>query len=82
MILKHALINSLIPLITVTTTNFATLLGGAIIIEEIFALPGIGRLLMRSIMYRDFPTMQGIALFMALIYTVMSMVSDILYGVV
>lgn len=81
-ILKHALVNSLIPLITVTTTNFATLLGGAIIIEEIFALPGIGRLLMRSIMYRDFPTMQGVALFMALIYTVMSMVSDILYGVV
>lgn len=81
-ILKHALINSLIPLITVTTTNFATLLGGAIIIEEIFALPGIGRLLMRSIMYRDFPTMQGIALFMAVVYTVTSMVSDILYGVV
>lgn len=81
-ILKHALVNSLIPLITVTTTNFATLLGGAIIIEEIFALPGVGRLLMRSIMYRDFPTIQGIALFMALMYTLMSMVSDILYGVV
>jgi peptide/nickel transport system permease protein len=79
-LLKHALVNSLIPLITVTTTNFATLLGGAIIIEEIFSLPGIGRLLLRAIQYRDFPTIQGIALFMALVYTLMSIISDILYG--
>lgn len=82
LVVKHALINTLIPLITVTATNFATLLGGAIIIEEIFALPGVGRLLMRSILYRDFPTMQGIALFMALVYTVTNMVSDVLYGLV
>ena len=81
-VLKHALSNSLIPLITVTTTNFATLLGGAIIIEEIFSLPGIGRLLLRSIMYRDFPTIQGIALFLALVYTITSIVTDVLYGIV
>lgn len=79
---RHALVNTLIPLITITATNFATLLGGAIIIEEIFALPGVGRLLMRSISFRDFPTIQGIALFMALVYTVINMVADILYGVV
>ncbi len=81
-IVRHALVNTLIPLITITATNFATLLGGAIIIEEIFALPGVGRLLMRSITYRDFPTIQGIALFMALVYTVINMISDILYSVV
>ncbi len=81
-LLKHALVNSLIPLITVTATNFATLLGGAIIIEEIFSLPGMGRLLLRAIQYRDFPTIQGIALFMALVYTLMSILSDVLYGVV
>jgi peptide/nickel transport system permease protein len=81
-ILRHALANSLIPLITVTATNFATLLGGAIIIEEIFALPGVGRLLLRSILYRDFPTVQGIAVFMAVVYTFVNMLADILYGVV
>lgn len=76
------ILDIVIPLITITATNFATLLGGAIIIEEIFALPGVGRLLLRSILYRDFPTMQGIAVFMALVYTLVNMLADILYGVV
>jgi len=53
-------------------------LGGAIVIEEIFALPGIGRLLLTAVVNRDFPTIQGIALISAVVFTLSSLVADIL----
>lgn len=78
-IYKHALKNSLIPVVTVASMHFAGLLAGSIVAEEVFALPGLGRLLLQAIGYRDLPLVQGIALFIALVVVLTSFGTDILY---
>ncbi len=80
-ILKHALKNALIPIITVIGLQFGALLAGSIITETIFAWPGIGRLLIESIQTRDFPLVQGCVLVIALTYVMVNLVTDILYAV-
>lgn len=77
-IVKHAARNGLIPATTAAAINVAYLLGGAIVIEEIFALPGIGRLLLTAVVNRDFPTIQGIALVSAVVFALSSLAADIL----
>lgn len=79
---KHALRNGIIPVITIATINFVHLLAGAIIIEEIFGLPGIGSLLIRSIFMRDFPVVQGVTLILSLVCMLGSLASDVIYTVV
>jgi peptide/nickel transport system permease protein len=79
---KHALRNGIIPVITIATINFVHLMAGAIIIEEIFGLPGIGALLIRSIFMRDFPVVQGVTLILSLVCMLGSLASDIVYTVV
>lgn len=81
-IYKHALKNSLIPIVTVAGMQFASLLAGSIVAEEVFALPGLGRLLLQAIGYRDLPLVQGIALFMAIVVVFTNFVTDILYLVI
>ncbi len=78
-ILKHALKNSLVPIITLSGMFYATTLGGTIIIEEIFALPGIGRLVFQAIFSRDYPVVQGVVLFIATINVTFNLIIDILY---
>jgi peptide/nickel transport system permease protein len=78
-IYKHALKNSLIPVVTVASMHFAGLLAGSIVAEEIFALPGLGRLLLQAIGYRDLPLVQGVALFVALAVVLTSFGTDVLY---
>jgi peptide/nickel transport system permease protein len=81
-IFRHALKNALIPVITVLALQFGSLLTGAIITEQIFSWPGLGRLLLDSISKRDYPQVQASILVIALTYIVVNFASDLLYGVV
>jgi peptide/nickel transport system permease protein len=79
-LIRHALPNSLIPLITVVGVQFGTLLGGAIIVETVFAWPGIGQLLINAVSARDFPLIQGIVLFIAIGFVLVNLAVDLLYA--
>ena len=81
-IFRHALKNALIPVITVLALQFGSLLTGAIITEQIFSWPGLGRLLIQSINTRDYPQVQASILVIALTYIFVNFASDLLYGVV
>jgi peptide/nickel transport system permease protein len=81
-IFRHALKNALIPVITVLALQFGSLLTGAIITEQIFSWPGLGRLLITSITTRDYPQVQASILVIALTYILVNFMSDLLYGVV
>jgi len=80
-VLGHALRNSLIPLVTIVALQFGAVLTGAVITETIFAWPGIGRLLIQSIGFRDYPMVQGCILLIAVTYVTVNLLTDILYGV-
>jgi peptide/nickel transport system permease protein len=77
---KHALRNSLIPVLTYMGAFFATMITGAVVIETVFSWPGIGRLAYESIMSRDFPVMQGVVLTMTAIFMVANLIVDIAYA--
>lgn len=81
-IFRHALKNALIPVITILALQFGSLLTGAIITEQIFSWPGLGRLLIQSITTRDYPQVQASILVIALTYIMVNFISDLLYGVV
>ncbi len=78
---RHAMRNALIPVVTVVGLQIGGLLGGAIITESIFVLPGIGRLLVDSIFQRDFPLVQGVVLFASLAFLFANLAVDLLYAV-
>jgi peptide/nickel transport system permease protein len=80
-VLSHALRNSLIPLVTIVALQFGAVLTGAVITETIFAWPGIGRLLIQSIGFRDYPMVQGCILLIAVTYVTVNLLTDVLYGV-
>jgi len=75
----HILKNALIPILTIVGMVFANIMAGTLIVEQVFALPGIGRLLVSSISYRDFPLIQGIVLYISFIVVVVNLIVDILY---
>jgi len=79
---RHVLPNAAIPVITVAGIQIARLLGGTVIIETIFGLPGIGRYVFEAISMRDYPVVQGVTLVVALVYVLVSLVVDTLYAVV
>jgi len=79
---RHALKNALIPVITVTGIQVGRLLGGAVIIEQIFALPGIGRYTFDAISMRDYPVIQGTVLVFTLVFILVNLLVDVLYGVI
>ena len=78
----HALKNALIPVITVCGLSFGGTLGGAILTETVFGLPGMGRLAVNSILYRDYPEVQGIVLISSAAFVLVNLVVDILYAFV
>lgn len=78
----HALRNALLPSITLLGLNFGYLLAGAVIIETIFARPGIGRLIVEGILNKDFPLVQGAVLLTAVVYLLVNLITDISYGFV
>jgi ABC-type dipeptide/oligopeptide/nickel transport system permease component len=79
-VLRHAFRNSLIPIATVLGLQFGAVLTGAVITETIFAWPGVGRLLVQSITFRDYPLVQGCILLIAVTYVVMNLLTDVVYG--
>lgn len=79
---RHALRNALIPVVTIVGLLIGNLLAGAFIIEAVFGYPGIGLLAVNALLARDFPMIQGIVLFIAVVYVVINMLVDILYGLI
>jgi peptide/nickel transport system permease protein len=79
-VLKHAFRNSLIPIVTVLGLQMGAVLTGAVITETIFAWPGVGRLLIQSISFRDYPLVQGCILLIAVTYVAMNVLTDLVYG--
>ena len=80
-VLHHAFRNSLIPVVTLIGLQFGAVLTGAVITETVFAWPGIGRLLIQSIGFRDYPIVQGCILLIAVTYVAMNLLTDLVYGV-
>lgn len=81
-VLGHAVRNSLIPVITVVGIQTGYVLGGTVIIEQLFALPGVGRLALDAVLQRDYPLVQGTTLFIAACFVLVNLVTDLIYGVV
>ena len=81
-IFRHALRNALLPVITVIGLQFGALLGGAVVTETVFAWPGVGRLLVDSIFFRDYAVVQGLVLMFGSTFVVINLLTDILYAYV
>lgn len=79
---RHAFKNSLIQVVTILGLQIGGLLSGSVITETIFSIPGMGRLLVDSIGYRDYPTIQGLLMIFALQYVLINLIVDVLYGVI
>lgn len=80
-VMKHALRNALIPVITMTGLQFGFLLGGSVVVETVFGWPGLGRLLIDSVAFRDYPTIQAEMLLFALEFILINLMVDLLYAV-
>jgi peptide/nickel transport system permease protein len=80
-VLRHAFRNSLIPVVTLIGIQFGAVLTGAVITETVFSWPGVGRLLIQSIGFRDYPIVQGCILLIAVTYVAMNLLTDLFYGV-
>jgi ABC-type dipeptide/oligopeptide/nickel transport system permease component len=80
-VIKHTLRNAALPILTITGLQFGTLLGGAVVTETVFAWPGIGRLAIQSIYNRDYPVVQATVFMAAMLFILINLVLDVLYGV-
>ncbi|MCC6179770.1 MAG: ABC transporter permease [Chloroflexi bacterium] len=80
MVRRHAFKNALIPIITVIGVQVGYLLGGAVVTEEVFTLPGIGRLVLNAVYERDYPLIQGTILFIAVLFMLSNLIVDLLYA--
>jgi peptide/nickel transport system permease protein len=78
-LMRHALRNALIPIVTVIGINVGILLGGSAVIETVFVLPGVGQLVVRSLYNRDLPVIQGLILYVAVVYVLVNLLVDVLY---
>jgi peptide/nickel transport system permease protein len=76
---RHALRNALLPIVTVIGTEFAFLIGGLVVTETVFNLPGVARYLVEAILWRDYPVVQNLVLFIAIVVVVVNMAVDLLY---
>lgn len=80
-VLKHALRNAVLPVVSLAAVQFGQLLGGSVVVEAVFALPGVGQLAWNSIQRADFPVVQAIVLLVAMIFVVMNALADIINGI-
>jgi peptide/nickel transport system permease protein len=78
-LMRHALRNALIPIVTVIGINVGILLGGSAVIETVFVLPGVGQLVVRSLYNRDLPVIQGLILYVAVVYVLVNLLVDLVY---
>lgn len=81
-VLKHALRNALVPIVTVIGLTIALMIGGAVVTETVFGLPGVGNLVVSAVLRRDYPVIQGALLVVAMIYVVINFLTDLLYRLV
>ena len=81
-LIKHVLRNALIPAITVLAVNIGWLLSGAVIVEYVFSIPGLGSLLVRAVGFRDYPVIQGLALVFAMLVVIVNLLADLAYMLV
>ena len=81
-VLRHALRNALIPVITLSALELGTLLSGAVLTEQVFSIPGFGKLIVDAVFNRDYAVVQGVVLFTATAYILLNLAADILYVVV
>jgi peptide/nickel transport system permease protein len=81
-LIKHVLRNALIPTITVLAVNIGWLLSGAVIVEYVFSIPGLGSLLVRAVGFRDYPVIQGLALVFAMLVVIVNLLADLAYMLV
>ncbi len=81
-ILRHALGNALIPVLSIVGLRFGNLIAGAVLVESVFAIPGVGRLLVDAVLWRDYPMIQGTMLFVAALFILVNAGTDVLYAVV
>jgi peptide/nickel transport system permease protein len=79
-IVKHALKNALLPIITTTATSFGGLLGGAVITESVFSMPGLGTLIVQGIRQKDTPIVLGSTIFLAAFFSLVMLAVDLLYA--
>ena len=79
-ITRHALKNAMLPVITVLAYEFGRLMGGTVVIESIFGIPGLGALLITSITNRDYPAIQGIVVVITVLVLVLNVVTDLIYA--
>ena len=77
----HALKNAAVPIVTVIGIGIALLIGGAVVTESVFAIPGLGRLTLDSILRRDYPVIQGVVLLFSFVYVLVNLLIDLLYTV-
>ena len=79
---KHALRNALVPIVTVLGLTTALMIGGAVVTETVFGLPGVGNLVVNAVLRRDYPVIQGALLIIAALYVLINFAIDLLYAVV
>src|SRR3989449_8292157 len=79
LVYKHALKNAMIPTITIIGISFAILIGGAIVVETVFNIPGLGRLIISAVLRRDYPVIQGVVLCIAGVYMLINLAVDLSY---
>jgi peptide/nickel transport system permease protein/oligopeptide transport system permease protein len=79
---KHALRNALVPVVTIAGLQFGTLMAGAVLTETVFSWPGIGQLLVTSILARDYPVVQGAVLLIAVSFIFINLLVDLIYGTI
>jgi peptide/nickel transport system permease protein len=79
-VVAHALKNALIPVVAVIGLQMGTLIGGAVVIESIFAIPGMGRLIVDSMYFRDYPMVQALLLLLAVVVLVTNLLTDLTYA--
>jgi peptide/nickel transport system permease protein len=80
-LVRHALKNASLPVVTIIGIGFALLIGGAVVTESVFALPGLGRLTVDAILRRDYPVIQGVILVISCVYVLINLAVDLLYVV-
>jgi ABC-type dipeptide/oligopeptide/nickel transport system permease component len=81
-VLRHALKNALVPVLSIVGLRFGNLIAGAVLVESVFAVPGVGRLLVDAVLWRDYPMVQGTMLFVAALFILVNAATDVLYAVV
>jgi peptide/nickel transport system permease protein len=78
-IIRHALRNALVPVVTLGALELGTLLSGAVLTEQVFSIPGFGKLIVDAVFNRDYPVVQGVVLVTATVYVLLNLVADVLY---